>query len=493
VFSADKFLKIALVMSLLGLDGGFVSHAVAQDEFADGQVATVTEATNYLGMWMWDRETRDKQTCRFWKSFTIPEKGPVTHAEIRIAADNAYVLFLDGRELGRGSDWRTVTVYDVAQLLRPGRHILAVEGFNDSLKAGVILGFHAVLANGDNVDIASDRSWRVVPNDESHWQTRRSAPDTWRTVTIVGVLGVEPWWKIPTQFVNLPPLLPLSVHFWETGWFQISLLAACGLAGLTSFYLMTRLAVQTKAHRLLNLERVRIARDIHDDLGTRLTQLLLTGEEAQSRLPAKSEMREQFGQMCDGARDVLDAIDEVVWVVNSQRDTLDDFVIYICKYAESFLRSAAVRCRFDIQSELPEISLDMPFRRNLLLTVKEALGNAVKHSGASEVAVNVRLKGQALIAIVEDNGRGFDPREIDPSRHGLSNMMARMNDLGGHCRINSSPGSGCRIEFEIPLPSSRLHPWGFFRRGFLKPQGANSWTTSAPNPNRNPNLNLNPN
>jgi signal transduction histidine kinase len=277
-------------------------------------------------------------------------------------------------------------------------------------------------------------------------------------------LGVDPWWKYPTQFVNLPPFFPVVVHFWQTGWFQIALLAACGLGGLTSLSLMMQLAVQSKAQRLLSLERVRIARDIHDDLGTRLTQLLLTGEEAQSKLPPESEIRDQFDQMCDGARNVLGAIDEVVWVVNSQRDTLSDFVIYICKYAEAFLRSALLRCRFDIQNELPDNSLDMPFRRNLLLTVKEALSNAVKHSDATEVAVSIRLKGKALIVIVEDNGRGFDSRNVNPARHGLKNMTARMHDLGGYCRVQSSPGAGCQIEFEIPLPSTRLHPGRLFRR-----------------------------
>jgi hypothetical protein len=457
----------AFTIGMLGVGLALASPAAESDKFAASPVATFRDATNYLGVWIWDKETRDKQTCRFWKKFDIPFGTQVAHAQLRIAADNAYTLFLDGRELGRGSDWRTVSVYDLTWVLPPGPHVLAVEGFNDNDKAGVILGFHVSLANGQSVEVASDQTWRVAPGDDGHWQTRRSAPDNWPPVTIVGALGQEPWWKEPTHFVNLPPFLPLSLHFWETGWFQIILLAVSGLGGLTSLYLTMQLAVQSKAQRLLRLERARIARDIHDDLGTRLTQLLLIGEEAQSTLPAESEARGQFGEMCDNARNVLGAIDEVVWVVNSQRDTLGEFVIYVCKYAESFLRLALVRCRFDIQRELPDISLDMPLRRNLLLTVKEALRNAVKHSGANEVAVCIRMQGQALIAVVEDNGRGFDAGQIDTARHGLNNMMARMNDLGGQCRVRSSPGTGCRIEFEIPVPPTRLRPWRPAFRGFL--------------------------
>jgi len=448
------------------------SLATEPEKFAISPATSIHNAAEYLGVWIWDKETRDKQTCRFWKSFEIPKGSRVVQAQLRIAADNGYTLFLDGRELGRGSDWRTVSVYDLTWLLQPGLHVLAVEGFNDNDKAGLILGFHAILHDGKSVDVASDKSWRVARNEDRHWQTRRSAPEDWPPVTIVGVLGVDPWWKEPTHFVNLPPFLPLSLHFWETGWFQITLLASSGLAGLTSLYLMMRLAVQSKGNQLLRLERDRIARDIHDDLGARLTQLLLIGEEAQNKLPAESETRGQFGQMCDSARDVLGAIDEVVWVVNSQRDTLGDFVNYVCKYAESFLRSALVRCRFDIQRELPDISLDLPLRRNLLLTIKEALSNAVKHSGATEVSVRVRLTGKSLMAVVEDNGRGFDVGQIDSTRNGLSNMRARMNNLGGRCTVQSSPGAGCRVEIEIPLPSTRLQPWHVVRQSYATSRGA---------------------
>ncbi len=462
--------KIAAVLCLFLCVFGLKVRGGDSDLSGSAQASTLREATNYLGKWMWDSVTRDKQTCRFWKCFSVPKNFQVSRAHLLLAADNGFTVYLDGRELGRGSDWRTVSDYDLTWLLDPGPHVLAVEGFNDNDKAGVILGLHIVSDSGKSFNIASDTSWKIVPADVPHWESRRRAADDWRAVTIVGQLGEEPWWKEPTHFVSLPPFLPQTIHFWERGWFQIIVLAACGLGALTSIYLMMQLAMQSKAQRLLRLERARIARDIHDDLGARLTQLLLTGEEAQSKLPLESEARGQFDQICDGARNVLGAIDEVVWVVNSQRDTLNDFVIYICKYAEAFLRSAQVRCRFDIQRELPALALDLPFRRNLLLTIKEALSNAIKHSNASEVSVRIRLQSNVLVAVVEDNGRGFDAAAADPLRHGLANMAGRMEDLGGRCRVHSAPGEGCRMEFEVPLPSVRLHRWHFIRNGEMDTQ-----------------------
>ena len=239
---------------LLGLGFSLASQAAEPETNADDPVTTRRNATNYLGQWIWDKETRDKQMCRFWKQFDISKETQVAHAQLRITADDAYTLFLDGRELGRGSDWRTVSVYDLTWLLPPGPHVVAVECFNDLDKAGLLLGFHATLANGRSVTFASDNSWRIVPNSVNHWQTRRHASENWPAATIVGAIGQNPRWKEPAQFFNLPTALPLVVHFWETGWFQITLLASCALAGLTSLYLMMQLAVQSKAQRLLRLE-----------------------------------------------------------------------------------------------------------------------------------------------------------------------------------------------------------------------------------------------
>src|ERR1035438_9526848 len=157
--------KVLMTAWLLASGFGLAARETEPEQLGAAPVMTTQEAIKYLGQWMWDRETRDKQTCRFWKKFDIPKGSRVVNAQLRIAADNAYTLFLDGRELGRGSDWRTVSVYDLSWLLVPGPHVFAVEGFNDNDKAGVILGFHASLANGQSVDVASDTSWRVVPND----------------------------------------------------------------------------------------------------------------------------------------------------------------------------------------------------------------------------------------------------------------------------------------------------------------------------------------
>src|ERR1019366_8730924 len=101
-------------------------------------------------------------------------------------------------------------------------------------------------------------------------------------------------------------------------------------------------------------------------------------------------------------------MDEVVWAINSRRDTLRDFATYVCKYAQAFLSSTTIRCRLDVEPELPEMVFDLPIRRNLFLAVKEALNNAAKHSRANELYLRIHRQGEGLQVIVEDNGKGID-------------------------------------------------------------------------------------
>jgi signal transduction histidine kinase len=240
------------------------------------------------------------------------------------------------------------------------------------------------------------------------------------------------------------------------------LLSVCGIAVLFSVYLASRLALQSKTQRFLQRERARIARDIHDDVGARLSHLVLMGERAQRELPADERTRAQFDQMCESTRAVLGAIDEVVWTVNSRRDTVQDFETYVCNYAESFLRPTPIRCWLDVDSEIPDGAFDLAIRRNLFLAIKEALNNAAKYSEATELFLRIHRQGQDIVVVVEDNGKGFDPARANAQRNGIANMTQRVTEVGGRCRIASQPGKGCRVEFIAPLvhaQSSGIRSW----------------------------------
>jgi len=221
-----------------------------------------------------------------------------------------------------------------------------------------------------------------------------------------------------------------------------------------------------RAQKLLERERALIARDIHDDLGAGLTQLVLQGEVAQTEFPEGSTARARLNQLSDKARAVSHSLEEVLWAVNSKRDTLRDFTSYLCKYAQSFLGATAIRCRLDVQPDMPTSEFDLPVRRSLFLAVKEALNNAAKHSGASELFLRIYREGDRVIVMVEDNGRGFDAT-LPTEGNGVFNMQQRLAEMGGACRFFSEPGAGCRVEFNMPLahPIRRESWWRrLFRR-----------------------------
>ena len=411
--------------------------------------------TNELGWWIWTTNTYPRQTCRFWRSFEVPGSSPVVRALLRMTADNGYTLFLDGREVGRGVNWRLLTEYDLTWMLGPGTHVLAVDAFNDADTtgpnlAGIIVGLKVVFANGYTFELGTDPSWRVVPRNVQYWEKRTRASAQWPAAKAICRWGGRKEWQIPLKLESIPPESPLLVHFWQKGWFQVALLSVSGLVGLFCLRLMAQVSLQSKTQQLLQLERARIARDIHDELGAGLTKLVLLGEVAQREAGGGEETRRQIAQLCERARSLSHSMDEVVWAVNSKRDTLRDFATYVCKYAQSFLESSPMRCRLDVEADLPAAPFPLPVRRNLFLAVKEAINNAAKHSGATELHLRVHRQGPGLKVVVEDNGKGFDSSLANPERNGLGNMTERMAEVGGQCLLWAEPGAGCRVEFVLP-------------------------------------------
>lgn len=444
------------------------------------------EATNGLGSWIWTDKTLDRQSCRLWREFDIPSRTKVTSARMRLTVDDGFQFFLDGRELGQGANWRCLTEYDLTLLLTPGHHVLAVNCFNDLFLAGLIMDLSISFEDGKTLDIKSDKTWRVVPDNEKNWEKLKHARPEWPAATVSSGAERIPYYTSkdhwPDDYMTVPRFQPLQhPPFWQTGWFHLVLATASGFVLLMCILLSIQLALRAKEQRLLELERARIARDIHDDFGTRLTRLVLESEVAQNELLENGQATRKLSGISDGLREALDAMDEVLWAVNPRRDTVSDFVTYACEYVQNFLRSTPIQCLLEVEPDMPPLEFDLPLRRSLLLAVKEAINNAAKHSGASKLMLRIHREESALVVIVEDNGSGFDPAQTGGDRHGVGNMIQRMNEVGGRCNVFSAPGKGCRVEFSIPL--TRKHArfgWLLWRWRSTRP--AASETAKKPFP-----------
>ncbi len=246
-------------------------------------------------------------------------------------------------------------------------------------------------------------------------------------------------------------------HFWQTWWFRTATwVGSVALVGLAVLVVVRRRAHRRvealERQRALERERGRIARDIHDDLGSNLTRIVMLSESARAGLNPPGEVAADLAEISQTGRDLTLKLSEIVWAVNPEHDTLDSFANYAGNHARAFLESAGVRCRLDVPVALPARPLDAPLRHNLFLAFKEALNNAVKHAAAQAVFVTLQLAGDQLTLTVQDDGRGFEPSARNRGGHGLGNMTHRLAEVGGRCEIASTPPHGTRVVFTVPVP-----------------------------------------
>jgi signal transduction histidine kinase len=243
-------------------------------------------------------------------------------------------------------------------------------------------------------------------------------------------------------------------HFYQSSWFMgAATLFVLGAVGGGARY-ATRRRLQRKLNQLerqhaLEKERMRIARDLHDEIGADLTQMTLQGELAQRESLSLPEVRSQVASLTDKTRQLVRSMEEIVWAVNPRNDPLPNFSSYLCFFAQEFLRSTSIRCRLDVMPGLPPVNFSVQERHNFFLAVKEAFHNIVQHSGATEAWLRIQFEESWLTVTVEDNGQGFDPAHNGEAANGLRNMRDRMQKIGGRMELHSAPGVGARICFIV--------------------------------------------
>jgi signal transduction histidine kinase/ligand-binding sensor domain-containing protein len=254
-------------------------------------------------------------------------------------------------------------------------------------------------------------------------------------------------------------------YFWQTWWFKsVSVAAILGtIFGSVRFMAtrnLRRKLERLKQQRAIERDRERIAKDIHDDLGAGLTQIML--QSAMARNDSQDEMKVHLTQISETARELVRDMDETVWAINPENDTLDGVVTYIGKFVQEYVTAARLRCRLELPAQLPVIPVAAEVRHNLFLAVKEALNNIIKHADASEVFFQLTLDSSAFMLVIRDNGRGFssDTVPVNPvegrisSGLGLQNLADRMEQIGGRCTITSRPGSGTEIQLTVVIQVS---------------------------------------
>jgi signal transduction histidine kinase len=208
-----------------------------------------------------------------------------------------------------------------------------------------------------------------------------------------------------------------------------------------------------RLHNALAEDRARIARDMHDDLGTRISVLTMSGALVRRHFesdPATSLAH--LDRMDAASRSLVAAMDDLVWSVDPGNDTLEEFGNFLARCAQEIFGQSPIQCRLDLPADLPEVTLHSEMRHHLSLTVKECCHNILRHAGPCEAGIKLRHLSESgrLTVEISDTGRGFDP-SAPRDGNGLDNMRRRIEEIEGTIEFTSVVSEGTKVRLQVEV------------------------------------------
>lgn len=283
-----------------------------------------------------------------------------------------------------------------------------------------------------------DKEWSKAENELAANYSTLSPGDYTFNVKCINMQGVES--------ANITTLdLTILPRFYQTWWFFIIIVLFLG--GLTYTFYRQRLT------KLLAVERIRnkVARDLHDDVGSTLSTINILSSMAKTKLltdPVKTS--EYISKITDNSQYMMEAMDDIVWSIKPNNDNMQKIVARMREYASSILEPKDIGIDFHIDEKIFDLRLDMETRRDVFLIFKETVNNCAKYSQCSEIKINIKHESKYLTISIYDNGKGFDLLKVD-SGNGLGNMNKRAEALHGSLTIKSKEGNGTHTLLTVPV------------------------------------------
>lgn len=237
----------------------------------------------------------------------------------------------------------------------------------------------------------------------------------------------------------------ITPPFYETWWFRaLVLLLIFGV-----IFIIYRLHL----NRILAVVKVRnrVARDLHDDMGSTLSTINILSTMAKTKLntdPVKTS--EYISKISDNSQRMLEAMDDIVWSIKPQNDSMEKVIARMREFATNALDAKDIDFRFEVEDNVYQVKLPMDDRRDLFLIFKEAVNNLIKYSGCSRAFIHFSIKKKHLHMRVRDYGKGFDILDADTG-NGLSNMQKRAEMMGAILKITSEKGEGTEVLLELGI------------------------------------------
>jgi signal transduction histidine kinase len=198
-------------------------------------------------------------------------------------------------------------------------------------------------------------------------------------------------------------------------------------------------------------ERNRIARDMHDDLGSGLTKIAVLSEVTKAQIGNPAAATTYLDVISTASRELVDNLQGIIWVLNPKNDSVESLALYLKEFAESFFEHTPIALHFDYNENIGRLSLSEEKRRNIFLVVKECCNNILKHAGCTSVSIKIGLLNNFLKVEISDNGKGFEPSGIGLFSNGLQNMKNRIQQINGDFQLISGTGQGTLINCQIPV------------------------------------------
>jgi PAS domain S-box-containing protein len=197
--------------------------------------------------------------------------------------------------------------------------------------------------------------------------------------------------------------------------------------------------------------RTRIAADLHDDIGSTLSSIMLFNEMLRKEIAGDSTKAVQLAdRVGENLRSVQESLDEIVWSIDPENDSLDEILLRMQEHAAGLLEARNIGLSVDVPDEPLGIDLPMEKRRQLYLIFKEAINNILKHAECRESTLVVRVEGHELLLSISDDGKGFRTGN-GRGGNGLANMSVRAKALGGSLVIGSTEGIGTTVTLRVPV------------------------------------------
>jgi signal transduction histidine kinase len=198
--------------------------------------------------------------------------------------------------------------------------------------------------------------------------------------------------------------------------------------------------------------RNRIARDLHDDLGSTLSSIHIMSEFAKTESTSHPEKLPYIlNKITSSTKNIQENLQDIVWTTQIINNNIDNLLVRIRLFGGEILESKNIDYQIDIDKKLQNRLLNSDYQYDIFMIYKEALNNIVKYAEASKVTISLKIELEKIILNIKDNGIGFDIN-IEKTGNGLKNMQRRAENLNGKLTVDSKENSGTVVDLEVPVP-----------------------------------------